>query len=358
MGRRREDKPAYRVPTMEEVRATPLTGLVAASTFSGCGGSCLGYRMAGYDVRWANELAEVPRRSYEANLGLAPDPRDVREVTAESVLEALGLERGELDLLDGSPPCTPFSMVGKRQKGWRVESVHAGKRQRVDDLFLEYARLVDGLRPRAFIAENVAGLVKGAAKGYFRMIHRALADAGYRVQARTLDAQWLGVPQTRKRVFFVGVREDQGAEPAFPSPLAYRYSVRDAIPGLTLGDPEEADISAYAIGGELETLRPGEKSDRYRSLIRAHPDRPSPTVTAAIPPGQSGTPQGAATVAHPSGRRKFTIAELKRIGSFPDDFELLGTYGQQWAQVGNCVPPLMARAVGHAVAERVLAVRD
>jgi DNA (cytosine-5)-methyltransferase 1 len=339
----RPEKPPYRVPAVSEL---PEPGpLVCASTFSGCGGSCLGYRMAGYDVRFANEIAPLPRRSYAANFGSEPDPRDVRTVTAEDVLEALGMERGELDLLDGSPPCTPFSMAGKRQRGWRVEVEHAGHKQRVDDLFLEYARLVDGLRPRAFVAENVAGLVRGAAKGYFKMIHRALSDCGYRVEARLLDAQWLGVPQQRVRLFLVGVREDVG-EPAFPTPLPHRYSVRDAIPGLSLGSAEGLDLDGYAIGRELDALRPGEQSDRYFSLRRADPDRPSPT---AIPPGQDGSPLGAATVAHPTERRKFTIAELKRVSGLPDDFVLEGTYGQQWAQCGNLVCPPVARAVGEAL---------
>jgi DNA (cytosine-5)-methyltransferase 1 len=280
--------PPYAIPDVAEALAAPADRTVA-STFSGCGGSCLGYRLAGFEVRAAVELAEVPRRSYRENFGWEPLGLDVREMTAATLLDAAGVGVGELDLLDGSPPCTPFSTVGKRQRGWRVEVEHAGKRQRVDDLFLEFARLVDGVRPRALVAENVTGLAHGTARGYFRMVLGALRSCGYRVAARVLDAQWLGVPQRRQRVFVVGVRDDLGVEPPFPVPLGYRYSVRGALPGLRLG-----------------------------------------------------------------GRERFSIPELLRIGGFPDDFVLRGTYSDQWAQIGNSVPPPVARAVGDAL-HRVLA---
>lgn len=217
---------------MDEIRAVPWNGLTVASTFSGAGGSCLGFRMAGYRVPWASEFVEEARETYRAN---APDttidPRDIREVQPEDVVAACG---GVPDVLEGSPPCNPFSTAGKRQATWGRETSYLGgkKRQRVDDLFFEFARLLGGVRPRAFVAENVSGLVKGAAKGYFKEILRALRAAGYRVRAQLLDAQWLGVPQARQRVIFVGLREDLELEPSFPPPLPYRYSLRDACPWI------------------------------------------------------------------------------------------------------------------------------
>src|SRR5262249_35052188 len=138
----------------------------------------------------------------------------------------------ELDLLDGSPPCASFSTAGKREKGWGQVKPYSDTRQRTDDLFFEYARLLRGLRPRVFVAENVSGLVRGTAKGYFLQILRELKACGSGVQARLLDAQWLGVPQVRRRVIFQGAREDLGREPAFPKPLPYRYAVADALPWI------------------------------------------------------------------------------------------------------------------------------
>jgi len=239
-------KPAYRVPLVSEIAKLKPCGLTVITTFAGCGGSSIGYRMAGYRVLWANEFVPAAQDSYRANMakGTILDGRDVKEITAEEILKATGLKRGELDLLDGSPPCQAFSTAGKRERGWGVErSYEHGASQKNEDLFFEFVRLRDGMQPRAFVAENVSGLVKGTAKGYFLEILRGL-KRGYRVEARLLDAQWLGVPQARQRIIFVGVREDLGLDPAFPAPLPYRYSVREAIPWIgraihdTRGQPQ------------------------------------------------------------------------------------------------------------------------
>lgn len=238
------EKPAYRVPLLSEIREVPWNGRNVVSAFAGCGGSSTGYRMAGYRVLAAVEFVPAAQESYAANM--APYTqlvrRDVREVEAGELLELCGLERGELDVLDGSPPCEPFSSAGRRDKTWNQVVAYSGQRQRTDDLFFEYARLVDGLRPKVFVAENVSGLVKGRAKGYFLWILERLRGLGYRVQARVLDAQWLGVPQVRQRVIFVGVREDLGLDPAFPPPLPFNYSTREAIADLILdGERVEHD---------------------------------------------------------------------------------------------------------------------
>lgn len=425
-------KPPYRVPSMDEIRAVPWNGLDAVSTFSGCGGSSLGYRMAGFRVLWANEFVEAARASYAANK--APytvlDGRDIRELTPGDVLGAIGRAPGELDLLDGSPPCASFSTAGKREKHWGKSKSYSDRAQRTDDLFFEFARLLRGIRPKTFVAENVSGLVKGTAKGYFLEILAELKSCGYRVEARLLDAQWLGVPQARQRLIFVGVRSGFGLAPAFPKPLPYRYSVRDALPWIgrcivgneafkpvwgsadvpsptivtgphggsgmvevlpispeerrpgsrvvhdTSGDwgvgditdrpcpavtvgvnsinsnhfrvETEADISRYAVGSEWDKLKPGEQSDRYFQLVRAPIDGPSPTVTA------SGGTSSLASVTHPTERRKFSIAELRRICGFPDDFRLVGSYAQQWERLGRAVPPVMMSRVASAVRDGVL----
>lgn len=345
-------KPPYIVPSMAEVAALPWNGYTVASTFSGCGGSSLGYRMAGYRVLYALEFVESARASYRANA--APhthlDDRDVRNVTAADVLRILNMKSGELDILDGSPPCASFSTSGSREKKWGKVSKYSDKEQRTDDLFFEFIRLVDGIKPKVFIAENVSGLVKGTAKGYFLEILKAMKAIGYQVSCKLLDAKWLGVPQARQRVIFVGVRDDLGLAPVHPRPLPFFYSVRDAIEGIE-NTPEalaDVDISRFAIGREWDNIRPGESSDKYFNLKRAHSDNPCQTITAM------GGYLSAAAVTHPTEKRRFTIPEARALCSFPADFVLDGPYEKQWERLGRSVPPIMMKAVADAVRLEIL----
>lgn len=382
-------KPPYSVPSMAEIEAIPWNGYKVVSTFSGAGGSCLGYRMAGYKVVWANEFVKAAAETYRANHPQTIlDTRDIRTVKPEDILRATGLEVGGIDLFDGSPPCAAFSTVGIREKGWGKVKAYSDTEQRVDDLFFEYIRLLRGLQPKVFVAENVAGLVKGKAKGYFVEILTLLRDCGYNVQARVLDAQWLGVPQTRNRIIFIGVRNDLGLAPVFPRPLAYRYSIREAIPWITeqnervihdtRGQPQfsagdvtdrpapaviaqghhfevvrqvepESDISRFAIGREWDKVKPGGKSEKYFSLVKPELDKPCPAVTAIV-----GHSTSVAGVVHPLEKRRFSIHELKRICAFPDDFKLTGSYMQQWERLGRAVPPVMMMHIASAIASGVL----
>jgi len=414
------DKPPYRVPSMAEIAATPKNGLLAASTFSGCGGSCLGLEMAGFHVAWANEFLPVAALSHKANFpGCLLDLRDVKAVQPQEILDALKIERGRLDLLDGSPPCQAFSTAGRRAKGWGKERRYEhGATQKNEDLFYEFVRILEGLAPRAFVAENVAGLARGVAKGYFLDILARLKAAGYRVEARLLDAQWLGVPQARPRIFFVGARLDLPIAPVFPKPLPYRYSVADAIPE-TFGPKawikiendhvRQREGSEYPRGAHFRASRPApsvEAGGMYAApagMVRVVLDEgyrkckardfavdPMVTVRAGqnsvkvIPKAAAiagsfehyvnkrdvtKKPMPALLTAQPNHyfvqgdgsdatrrddrgqeRRRFSIAELRRICAFPDDFALRGTYSQQWAQLGNAVPPVMMAHVARGLA--------
>lgn len=387
------DKPPYRVPSMEEIRALPWNGFNGVSTFSGCGGSSLGYRMGGFKMLWASEFVPAAQETYRANA--APytvlDTRDIREVKGQDILDATGLGVGEIDLFDGSPPCASFSTAGKREAGWGKVKKYSDTQQRTDDLFYEFARLIEETQPRVFVAENVSGLVKGTAKGYFKLILARLKQCGYRVQARVLDASWLGVPQSRTRLIFIGVREDLGLDPAHPSPLPYQYTVRDALGPYLVGvrtktgdvtadcpspavlthgnphtqselsarvsgeytthDPETGQalsIKRYAIGEEWQRLRPGAKSGKYLNLVRPDASRPHPTVT------QRGGDLSVASVTHWAEARKLTLGELRAIGGFPADFVLTGTYAQRWERIGRAVPPVMMSYIAAVVRDRIL----
>ena len=371
-------KPPYRVPLMSEIRALPWNGFKVASTFSGAGGSCTGYRMAGFKVVWANEFVPAAQASYKANCSddSILDCRDIRIVKPEEILAATGLQKGELDIFDGSPPCASFSTAGKREKGWGKVKKYSDTEQRTDDLFFEYVRLLRGLHPKIFVAENVSGLVKGTAKGTFLQILSEFKLSGYRVTCRVLDAQWLGVPQQRQRTIFVGVRNDLNLDPVHPSPLPYRYSVRDALPWIfsvkgangfnghayqtskvqastvqasrPLNVEAETDISRYCTGAEWDKLKEGEQSEKYFSLIKLNREKPSPSILAS-----HGSP-GIACPVLPTEKRKFTIAELRRICAFPDDFILTGSYAQQWERLGRSVPPVMMASVAAAIHDGIL----
>lgn len=326
---KKQDKPPYAVPSMDSIRKATTNGFKVVSTFSGCGGSCLGYRMAGFEVVWANEFMPHAQASYKANHDSHLDTRDIKTVEVADIFKATGLAEGELDLFDGSPPCQAFSTAGKRHKNWGKAKDYNGTKQCNESMFDEYVRLLRGLMPRVFVAENVSGLVKGVAKGYFLEILAALKTSGYKVKAQVLDAQWLGVPQVRKRVIFVGVRNDVEGEPVFPKPLAYRYSVRDALPWI-----ESVDMGGGF--GSVSKERAG--SVTYQTI-------------GTSPSSGNGL---ATSVYSGAERRKFTIDELKRICGFPDDFKLVGTYAKQWSCLGNSVPPVMMSHIAVEIRDRVL----
>lgn len=350
-------KPPYHVPSMIEVNAIPYNGFKVISTFSGGGGSSLGYRMAGYNVIWANEFVESARQTYAANFpATLIDSRSIRDIRASDILTNIGLRIGELDILDGSPPCAAFSTVGKRDKGWGKQKSYSDTSQQVDDLFFEYARLLEGLQPKIFIAENVSGLIKGVAKGYFLNILQTLKLCGYHVIAKLLDSRWLGVPQKRQRIIFIGVRNDLDIQPTFPAPLPYFYNLYDAFGNecRVLPIEPETDISRFAIGNEWEKFCYG-KSPKYISLCKPDPSGPCNTITVGS--NRLFSPSAfcsAARPVHPLEKRHFSIMELKRLCSFPDDFVVTGTYMQQYERFGRAVPPVMMYHIANTVKESIL----
>jgi DNA (cytosine-5)-methyltransferase 1 len=317
------------------------------STFAGGGGSSQGYRMAGYKVLLAVEWMRYPADCYRLNF---PDTDvyegdiyegDIAKLTVDEVLERTKLKVGQLDVLDGSPPCQGFSTAGKRQ---------------LDDprnqLFGEFVRLLRGLRPRAFVMENVSGMVKGKMALVFAEAMRELKASGYRVSCRLLDAKWFGVPQSRQRVIFIGIREDLGVEPSHPRAQTRPRTLAEA---LSLDIAEEMPAPPLS-GKTLEIakkLRPGMKGDdisqSYFSLNRLDPGATSPTIQ------KLGSFKGQPRSIYPTETRGLSIGEVKRIGSFPDEYRFVqrdrprADWDDAWGVVGNSVPPLMMRAIARHV---------
>jgi len=352
-------KPPYEIPSMGEIaKVRGTNGYTLVSTFSGCGGACLGFEMDGYDVLWANEFIEEARATYAANHPtVILDGRDIRNVTGADILATIGKEQGEIDVLEGSPPCASFSTAGSREKAWGVVKKYSDTTQRADDLFYEYSRIVGEIQPKVFTAENVSGLVKGKAIGYFKEILVDLRSQGYVVEAKVLDASWLSVPQARQRLIFIGVRNDLADKyrirPVFPKPLRYQHTIRDVLDLTTtqIKDSETGQdirLDKYAIGPEWDRLLPGGQSKKYFQLVKPDIHKPIGTITATA----GGI--GAAGSTHPTQKRKFTLEELRILSSFPADFTLTGTYAQRWERIGRSVPPLMARAIAETIRTEIL----
>lgn len=317
-----------------------------ASTFAGCGGSSLGYSAAGFRevlaVEWDAHACECLRLNFP---GAPVWQGDVAQLSAAEALRLAGLGEGELDLLDGSPPCQGFSTAGRRQ---------------LDDprnsLFREFVRLLRGLRPRLFVMENVSGMAKGKMLLTFAEAVRELKASGYAVRVRLLNAAGFGVPQSRQRLIFMGARLDLGADPEHPRAEARPPSSREALEGLRpqAGDLEAArqfahsDWAAVPLGERVADV-PSRSPGRAYGVRKLHPDKVARTIVRS-----DGTMRGAAGMMHWAEPRALCAAEYARLCSFPDEYRWPeGRWGDRIARAGNSVPPLLARAVARA-ARRLL----
>ncbi|MDJ0465012.1 DNA cytosine methyltransferase [Streptomyces sp. H27-C3] len=314
------------------------------STFAGAGGSSLGYSMAGYRELLAVEWDDHAAATFARNFPHVPlHHGDISHFDPAS----LGLEPGELDVFDGSPPCQGFSVVGRRQ---------------VDDprnqLFRQYIRLLEHWQPKAFVMENVAGMVKGKMRTLFAEILQTLKQAGpgYRVVARLMDASYFQVPQRRQRMIFVGVRADLGVPPVHPAAVARPITVREALADLTDPGPFQRPSGKAARvaplippgrnGGDTLVGLGGRRA--FFSLERLAWDRPSYTLIKEISASRNG-------LLHPDEDRLLGIRELARLQSFPDEFDWGDSpVDKVWMRLGNSVPPLMMRAIAQTLREKVL----
>ena len=324
--------------------AVPNNGLKVMSTFACGGGSSMGYKLAGCDVIAANDIDPEMAWHYKRNL----NPKHYLLCPIRDLLTAdLPPELFALDILDGSPPCSTFSMAGSREAAWgKKKHFREGQAEQVlSDLFFDYLDVVARLRPRAAIAENVKGMILGNAKGYTKLVMQRFREIGYRPQLFLVNAADCGVPQRRERIFFCALRDDIDKPPLSLAPKHRWVSAGEAcedLQELTAEEKRETDASGFAIGREAANLTEGEQSKKYFSLVRLHRRQPSPSLTASV----SG--QTTASVIHWSECRNITFREAKRLGSFPDDYKAktdkIGKY-----MIGMSVPPRMTQAVANAV---------
>ena len=342
---------------------------VAISLFSGAGGLDLGAERAGYHVRAAVEYDRDAALTMEKNFPELAAPviqADILDTPTRDILRAAGLKgRERPELLIGGPPCTPFS-----KSGFWLE----WKRQGLDpdaSLLQAYTRVLAEAKPRAFVLENVYALTYNnkASRPAFTRLLKELHEAGYEFNHRVLNAADYGVPQARPRLFIVGVRRG-GKVPELPEPThggswerratgnieQPHVTAGEALAGLVT-DPEPVRGSW---GHLLPGIPPGDNylhytaerghpnpqfkwRSRYWSfLLKLDPNKPAPTIQAQ--PGPNVGPF------HWESRR-LRVAEVKRLFTFPDEFELVGSRNRVQAQLGNSVPPLLAQRVIEQVAQ-------
>jgi DNA (cytosine-5)-methyltransferase 1 len=295
------------------------------STFAGCGGSSLGYSMAGFKELLAVEWDDNAVATFKLNFPEIPVYHgDIAKLSVDEVLKRTGLKPGELDILDGSPPCQGFSTAGKR-------CMDDDRNQ----LFREYVRLLRGLQPKVFVMENVSGMVKGKMKLIFVEILKELKASGYEVSARLLNAMYFNVPQSRERMIFIGTRKDLGKKPSHPNAKSNPIIISDALYNIenkTYNRPLAKVASAI-----YDYIKPGQSGEEYRkgyyiNTCKLDPSKTCPTIPK-ICPGTGG-------LLHWKEKRSLTIEEAKTLASFPCPFQFTGAFVNQWARIGNCVPPL------------------
>lgn len=294
-------------------------------------------------MEWDNNAVATYRANFPATTVYHGD---IAQLSVTDVLKMTGLQPGELDILDGSPPCQGFSISGKRQ--------FTDQR---NQLFREYVRLLQGLHPKCCVMENVGGMVKGKMKLIFAECLKELKASGYQVKARLLNAKYYGVPQDRERVIFLGVREDLNTEPTYPPPTTLRpITVAQALAGLDLSNSTTLEQARKRVSkiltGLLTHCKPGESCDKYHPRgsywngKRIWLNRPAQTL-----PRTGGGP---ASVMHHTEMRYLCAEELKRLHGYPDDFVLLGTLTDCYARIGNSVPPPLTRAVAEHLRLNIL----
>lgn len=331
------------------------------SLFSGGGGLDLGLEAAGFETLFASDIDEHSCISLQANKETAARlgrpflqkahicQKDVLQLSSSEIFDATGLRVGELDLLAGGPPCQAFSIFGKRQ----------GRQDPRGRLVDHYLRLVSELRPRAFVFENVFGLLTIEGGQIFDEIKRQLANPSdglkYKLSVHRCNAADYGVPQFRDRVFIIGSRDgfdvaEIAAICAAPSEGMNRLPWRTVGQGLSGIAPMGTDGWHNHVGRKhsqrivdrYESLRFGERDPKTR-INKLDPQRPSYAIIVGSDAG------GGKGHVHPYLPREVTPRESARMQCFPDWWWFSGTSRHPIRQVGNAVPSLLGYAVGRSI---------
>ena len=328
---------------LSDLKNVKKNGCTVFSCFSCGGGSSMGYKLAGYDLIGNCEIDSSVMKVYEYNHHPKyPFLMDIRDFLNKEKPEELY----NLDILDGSPPCSVFSLAGTREKGWNTEKQfrEGQKMQRLDDLFFWFIKVIDQLKPKISIAENVTGLLAGNAKGYVNEILKAYHEAGYTVQLFKLNSATMGVPQRRERVFFIAHRNDLALpklQLSFNEPPILFKEVRSAH------GRESEGI------GQIRMLarRPGDK--KMADILKKNEGSNNGFGTTIINDNdvaQTLTSGGSAFRMYDG--LNLSNEDIVHIQTFPEDYEFLN-YSAKYI-CGMSVPPVMMAQISSQVYEQWL----
>lgn len=336
---------------LSDLESVPKNGVKVFSTFACGGGSTMGYKLAGCEVVGANDID--PEMAYHYKLNLNPRLYFLCPI-GDLLTAELPEELFSLDILDGSPPCSTFSMAGSREKAWGKEKLfrEGQTKQVLSDLFFDYLSLVERLKPKVAIAENVKGMLLGNAKGYTKLVMHRFREIGYKPQLFLVNAADCGVPQRRERVFFCALREDIDAPP-LKLEMKHRWiSAGEAtsdVQVLTAAEvmdtkltPQYASYWPHCVNGVTpqDVRKKLTGKDGCFTACRLEAGKPAPTLMSQEK-----------HFFHWRECRKLTFREWKRLGSFPDDYKAktdkIGKY-----MIGMSVPPRMMEVVARQVIEQ------
>lgn len=341
---------AYKPYTVEEVnKAEGNNGFKVFSTFACGGGSSTGYKLAGYEVVGINEIDEGLVKVYKANY----HPKyifncDIRDLVTSEIPQSLY----GIDVLDGSPPCSVFSMAGSREKAWGKEKTfrEGQKKQRLDDLFFAFLDLAKKIEPKVIIAENVKGMLAGKAKGYVKEIVTELSSMGYTTQIFLLNASTMGVPQKRERVFFIAHKNEYHLPKLILNPneafITYNQIktneglTRELTPGVT-ELVEQRGPHDRSVGDT--NLRINGKNTYFTTIYIRDDEVPNTLASGSV-------------LVSMSTGKQLTSRELTRIQSFPEDYNFVKneSYNHIKYILGMSVPPRMMEYVAKEVEKQWL----
>lgn len=318
------------------------------SCFACGGGSTMGYKLAGYDVIGCNEIDAKINRIYVANHH--PRYNYCESIQTFKLRKDIPQELYQLDILDGSPPCSTFSMAGNRDKDWgKMKKFREGQAEQVlDVLFFDFIDLAKRLQPKVVVAENVKGLLLGSAIDYVRRIYSAFDDAGYYCQHWLFDSSQMGVPQKRERVFFVCLRKD------LAEPFLYQKDFFTIAPKIDMTFNENV-ITCRECNLELGKPLKGFALEDWTRLKKGEPQKYLQSGLVDIDSVHPTLTEGYSEKANPMPEWKpcwLSDSDLCKVGSFPLDYNFNGIKAHKL--IGLSVPPVMMAQLSSRIYEQWL----
>lgn len=325
---------------LSDLNDVPKNGLKVFSCFHCGGGSTMGYKLAGYDVLGGVEIDPKMMQIYRQNHN--PKHSYLMGVQDFKNLKDLPDELYNLDILDGSPPCSSFSMSGLREKAWgEKKKFREGQAEQVlDDLFFDYIAIAKKLQPKVVVAENVKGLVQGAARGYVKEIFTGFRKAGYECQLFLLNAAAMGVPQKRQRTVFIARRSDLNMPKIKLEFNEPEINVAKAFRGIAT---KGKDMSHSINFKYYQQCKPGETFSKHHpkgsffNYFKLPINSPAPTILGVSD-----------TFYHYESMRSLSKEEFFALQSFPQDYAVRGDKMAGYI-CGMSVPPFMMQRVADQI---------